>query len=72
MNAFFFGIILFSAFLHAAWNAIVKGGNNTILTTVLVTVSGLFLKERIGTTKVVGSCLIVTGVIVLRLASAAH
>lgn len=37
MSAFVFGIVLFAAFLHAVWNAIVKGADNTILTTVLVT-----------------------------------
>lgn len=43
MNTFIFGIVLFAAFLHAAWNAIVKGGDNTILTTVLVTASGTLI-----------------------------
>ncbi len=32
-----FGIVLFAALLHAAWNAIVKGAADTQLTTILVT-----------------------------------
>ena len=43
MNTFIFGIVLFAAFLHAAWNAIVKGGKNTILTTVLVAAFGTLI-----------------------------
>ncbi|MBY8825276.1 EamA family transporter [Sphingomonas colocasiae] len=34
-----FGLILFAALLHAGWNAIVKRGSDTLLTTVLVTAS---------------------------------
>lgn len=34
-----FGLILFAAALHATWNAIVKGGGDTLMTTVLVTAS---------------------------------
>lgn len=43
MTTFILGIVLFAAFLHASWNAIVKGGNNTILTTVLVTGFGTLI-----------------------------
>lgn len=31
-----FAVVLFAAFLHATWNAIVKGGGDKLLTTVLV------------------------------------
>jgi drug/metabolite transporter (DMT)-like permease len=40
MSLFVFCVILFSAALHAIWNAIVKGGSDTLLTTVLVAASG--------------------------------
>ena len=36
MSLLVFCVILFSASLHAVWNAIVKGGRNTLLTTILV------------------------------------
>jgi drug/metabolite transporter (DMT)-like permease len=36
MSALVFAVILFSAALHASWNAIVKSGSDTLLTTVLV------------------------------------
>jgi drug/metabolite transporter (DMT)-like permease len=35
-----FGIVLFAAALHAVWNAIVKGGSDTLLTTILVATTG--------------------------------
>lgn len=34
-----FGIVLFAAALHAVWNAIVKAGSDTLLTTILVAAS---------------------------------
>lgn len=37
MPAGVFGVVLFAAFLHASWNAIVKRGGDTLLTMVLVT-----------------------------------
>jgi drug/metabolite transporter (DMT)-like permease len=40
MSLLVFCVILFSAGLHAVWNAIVKGGSDTLLTTVLVAASG--------------------------------
>ena len=40
MSLFVFCVILFSAALHAIWNAIVKGGSDTLLTTILVAASG--------------------------------
>jgi len=40
MSLAVFCVILFSAALHAVWNAIVKGGSDTLLTTVLVATSG--------------------------------
>lgn len=43
MDTFVFGIVLFAAFLHAVWNAIVKDGANTVLTTVLVTAFGTII-----------------------------
>ena len=39
MGMSLFAIVLFAAALHAGWNAIVKGGGDTLLTTVLVTAS---------------------------------
>lgn len=36
MSVAVFCIILFAAALHAVWNAIVKGGSDTLLTTILV------------------------------------
>ena len=36
MSALVFAVLLVSAALHASWNAIVKGGSDTLLTTVLV------------------------------------
>jgi drug/metabolite transporter (DMT)-like permease len=38
-----FGIVLFAAALHASWNAIVKGGGDKLLTTVLVTTSAALI-----------------------------
>ncbi len=38
-----FGMILFAAALHAMWNAVVKGGSDTLLTTVLVAASAALL-----------------------------
>lgn len=48
MTATVFAVVLFAAALHATWNAIVKAGKNTFLTTVLVTTfaaiwAGIFL-----------------------------
>jgi drug/metabolite transporter (DMT)-like permease len=40
MSLLVFSVILFSAALHAVWNAIVKGGRDTLLTTILVAASG--------------------------------
>lgn len=39
MSGAVFGLIMFAAALHASWNAIVKAGKNTLLTTVVVTAS---------------------------------
>lgn len=38
MSAAAFDVVLFAAFLHATWNAIVKGSGDKLLTTVLITV----------------------------------
>lgn len=38
-----FAIVLFAATLHASWNAIVKGGGDKLLTTVLVTSSSALI-----------------------------
>ena len=38
-----FAIVLFAAALHASWNAIVKGGGDKLLTTVLVTSSAALI-----------------------------
>ncbi|MCQ4349019.1 hypothetical protein NGA35_16630 [Pseudomonas stutzeri] len=38
-----YGIVLFAALLHASWNAIVKGGSDKLLTTVLVAGSAALL-----------------------------
>ena len=35
-----FLVVLFAAFLHASWNALVKGGDSVLLTTVLITMTG--------------------------------
>lgn len=43
MGMSLFAIVLFAAALHAGWNAIVKGGGDTLLTTVLVTASAALL-----------------------------
>jgi len=43
MTGLVFGTIMFAAFLHASWNAIVKGGSNTLLTTVLVAAGGALI-----------------------------
>ncbi|WP_038345151.1 DMT family transporter [Acinetobacter sp. A47] len=43
MNTAIFGLILLAALCHATWNAIVKAGSNTFLTTVLVTASAAVL-----------------------------
>lgn len=40
MSLLVFCVILFSAALHAVWNAVVKGGSDTLLTTVLVAATG--------------------------------
>lgn len=40
MSLFVFSVIIFSAILHAVWNAIVKCGSDTLLTTVMVAGSG--------------------------------
>lgn len=40
MTALVFGIILFSAALHASWNAIVKGGDDKLQTMILVATFG--------------------------------
>jgi drug/metabolite transporter (DMT)-like permease len=38
-----FAIVLFAAALHASWNAIVKGGGDKLLTTVLITTSAALI-----------------------------
>lgn len=38
MSAAAFNVVLFAAFLHATWNAIVKGSDDKLLTTVLITI----------------------------------
>jgi drug/metabolite transporter (DMT)-like permease len=38
-----FAIVLFAAALHASWNAIVKGGGDKLLTTILVTTSAALI-----------------------------
>lgn len=43
MKPAIFLIILLAAALHAAWNAIVKGGRDTVMTTVLVTGSAALI-----------------------------
>lgn len=37
MTPLVFSVVLFAAVLHACWNAVVKGGADTLLTTILVT-----------------------------------
>jgi drug/metabolite transporter (DMT)-like permease len=43
MSLSLFCIVLFAALLHASWNAIVKRGRDTLLTTILVTGSAAIL-----------------------------
>jgi hypothetical protein len=43
MSLSIFCIVLFAALLHASWNAIVKRGADTLLTTILVTGSAAIL-----------------------------
>lgn len=43
MDTFVFAIVIFAAFSHAAWNAIVKNGANSTLTTVLVAAFGTLI-----------------------------
>lgn len=43
MGMSLFVIVLFAAALHAGWNAVVKGGGDTLLTTVLVTACAALL-----------------------------
>lgn len=40
MSLAVFGVVLFAAALHATWNAIVKGGGDKLLTTILIAGSG--------------------------------
>lgn len=42
MTTIVFGVVLFAAALHATWNAIIKAGTDTFLTTVLVTAFSAF------------------------------
>jgi drug/metabolite transporter (DMT)-like permease len=37
MSLFVVGVVLFAAFIHAAWNALLKTGSDTALTTTLIT-----------------------------------
>lgn len=43
MTALVFGLILFSAALHASWNAIVKGGDDKLQTMILVSAFGALI-----------------------------
>lgn len=36
MQVVVFGSVLLAAFLHAAWNAVVKGGGDKLLTAIVV------------------------------------
>ncbi|MNO78519.1 EamA-like transporter family protein [compost metagenome] len=42
-----YGVVLFAALLHAAWNAIVKGGSDKLLSTVLITTTAAVLAAPI-------------------------
>lgn len=48
MSLFVFFVVLFAALLHAIWNAVVKGGADTLLTTILVTTSQVSLTHADG------------------------
>ncbi|WP_454752739.1 hypothetical protein [Cupriavidus necator] len=39
MSLTVFAVVLLAAFLHAAWNAVVKGGGDKMLSTVMVAVT---------------------------------
>ena len=43
MSIFVFSVVHFAASLHAIWNAVVKGGSDKLLTTVLVTTSAALI-----------------------------
>lgn len=43
MSLSIFCTVLFAALLHASWNAIVKRGSDTLLTTILVTGSAALI-----------------------------
>ena len=43
MSGFVVAVVLFAALLHASWNAIVKSGKDTFLTTVLVSVAAALI-----------------------------
>lgn len=43
MSLTVFAIILFGAALHATWNAVVKGGDDKLLTTCLITATGAMI-----------------------------
>jgi drug/metabolite transporter (DMT)-like permease len=43
MQLFVVGVVLFSALIHASWNALLKTGSDTVLTTALITTSAACL-----------------------------
>ena len=43
MSGFVVAVVLFAALLHASWNAIVKSGKDTVLSTVLVSVGAALI-----------------------------
>ena len=43
MSGLVVAVVLFAALLHASWNAIVKSGKDTFLTTVLVSVGAALI-----------------------------
>ena len=43
MTFYVFIIVLFAAFLHALWNAMVKNGSSTLLTTIIITMMGAII-----------------------------
>ena len=43
MSGLVVAVVLFAALLHASWNAIVKSGKDTFLTSVLVSVGAALI-----------------------------
>jgi hypothetical protein len=47
MQLFVVAVVLFSAVIHASWNALLKTGSDTLLTTALITTSAACLAAAV-------------------------